>query len=308
VPLHTRRQFLQTILTGAVGLTITWPVFGQDAPPITATKLTPTLVLFTGNGGNIALLLGTTGLMLIDGGLPDRTSELMKAIATVDARPVTTVFNTHWHYDHTGSNEQLGKSGARIVAHENTAKYLGRPMALEALNMTFEPLQPHGIPKETFSTRGALTFDKETVEYVHPGPAHTDGDAYVLIRSQNVLHTGDLLFAGFYPFIDYSTGGWIGGMIAATDQMYKACDASTRVIPGHGPLSTREDLKASHDMLVLVHERLSTYAKKGASVDEVVKAMPNKDLDPKWGKGFMNPENFVRIAYTGLLRHQQASR
>jgi cyclase len=300
-----RREFLRTAITGAVGLSITTRAFGQAASPITATKLSPSLVLLSGNGGNVALVIGSSGLMLIDAGLPNRAGELVKTIASLDSHPVTTVFNTHWHSDHVGANETLGKAGARIVAHENTRKHLASGTLIEALKMKIEPLQKPGIPVQTFSSRGTLTFDKETIDYVPVPPAHTDGDAYTFFPAQNVMHTGDLLFKDVYPFIDYSTGGWIGGMVAATDAMYRACDAKTRVIPGHGAMATREDLKRSHDMLTLAQQRLSAFAKKGASVEEVVKAEPLKDLDPTWGRGFMNAEGFLHVTYTGLLRQNE---
>lgn len=304
--LTARRDFLRTISLAAVGTSIAYPALGQGAPSIVATKLSPTLVLLSGNGGNVALVLGANGLLMVDGGLPDNAAAMLKAVASQDTHPVTTVFNTHWHFDHIGCNETLGKMGAKIIAHENTKKHLGERVVMEALNRTFEPLQPQGRPVETFSARGALTFDKERIEYVHVNQAHTDGDAYVRFTGPNVLHTGDLLFKDTYPVIDYSTGGWIGGMAAACGAMYKACDPQTRVIPGHGALGSRDDLKASQDMLATVHDRLLPMAKQGRSVDEVVKGAPTKDLDAKWGKGFMTPENFVRAAYTSLLRRQKA--
>lgn len=299
-----RREFLRAAITGSVGLSITTRAFGQAASPITATKLFPNLVLLTGNGGNVALVIGSSGLMLIDGGLPDRGGDLIKMVASLDNHPITTVFNTHWHFDHTGINETAGKAGARIVAHENTRKHLANGASIEVLKMKFEPLQKPGLPVQTFSTRGTLTFEKEKIDYVPVPPAHTDGDAYAFFPAQNVLHTGDLFFKNVYPFIDYSTGGWLGGMVAATDAMYKACDAKTQVIPGHGAMATREDLKRSHDMLALAQDRLSAYVKKGASEEEVFKAAPLSDLDGKWGTGFMNGEGFVRVAYTSLIRHK----
>lgn len=302
-----RREFLRTLAAGAVGMSITYPSYGQGAPPITATKLSPTLVLLSGSGGNVALVIGANGLMMVDGGLPERAAEMLKTVASVDTHPVTTVFNTHWHFDHIGCNELLGKMGAKIIAHENTKKHLSTRTTLELLNRTFEPLQPPGIPVETFTTGGKMTFDKEAVQYVHVQPAHTDGDAYVFFPGPNVLHTGDLLFRDAYPVIDYSTGGWVGGMAAALGVMYKASDAKTRVIPGHGPLSTREDLKASQDMLTLVTERLLPMAKQGRTIEEVITARPTKDLDEKWGKGFMTPENFLRGAYNGILRRSKSA-
>jgi cyclase len=301
----SRREFLQTVIAGAVGATFTYrTAFGQGAPPpITATKLSPSVVLLSGDGGNVALVIGSDGLMLIDGGLPERAADLLKAVTDMDSHKITTVFNTHWHFDHIGCNETLGKSGAKIIAHENVKKRLGMRITMEALNRTFEPLKPEGQPSQTFAKNGKMTFGKEQLEYTHVDPAHTDGDSYVFFTGPNVLHTGDLLFTGTYPVIDYSTGGWLGGMITAADAMMKVGDANTKIIPGHGALSTRADLKASHDMMATVRDRLAPLVKQGKSPDEVVASKHIKDLDEKWGKGFMTPDLFVRAAYVSLQRH-----
>jgi cyclase len=304
--LSNRRDFLRAVIGGAAGMTFAYRAYGQAAPqPITATKLSADLAVLAGDGGNVAIVIGPDGLMMIDGGLPNRVADLQKAITEVDAHKVRVLFNTHWHFDHTGSNETLGAAGAKIIAHENTKKWLSQKVTMEAFNRTFEPLKPEGIPTEVFSKGGKMSFGKEKIEYVHVAPAHTDSDAYVFLPGPNVLHTGDLLFSGFYPVIDYSTGGWIGGMVAAADAMLKVGDNKTRVVPGHGPLGTKDELKASRDMMHTVHERLETLSKQGKSVDEVLAAKPTKDLDEKWGKGLMNPENFVRVAYTSLSRHSQ---
>jgi cyclase len=301
-----RRDFLRAVVGGAAGMSITYTAFGQAAPQtITATKLAPNLALLAGDGGNVAVVIGADGLMMIDGGLPDRAADLQKAVAGVDAHPVRVLFNTHWHFDHTGSNELLGKAGVKIIAHENTKKWVSQKVTIEAFNRTTEPLKPEGIPAETFSKGGKMTFGKEKIEYVHVSPAHTDSDAYVFFPGPNVLNTGDLVFNGFYPVIDYSTGGWIGGMVAVTNALLEAGDAKTRIIPGHGPLASKEDLKAIRDMLHTVQERLETFSKQGKSVDEVVAAQPTKDFDDKWGKGLLPPATFLKMSYNSLLRHKQ---
>lgn len=304
---HTdRREFLRALVGGAAGLTLTYSALGQAPDPIKATKLSDKLALVMGDGGNVAVVIGPDGLMMIDGGLPDRAGELQKAIAAnVDSHKVSVLFNTHWHFDHTGSNELLGKAGAKIIAHENTKKWLSMKVTLEALNRTFDPLKPEGLPVETFSKGGKMTFGSEKIEYTHVAPSHTDTDTYVFFPGPNVLHTGDLFFNGFYPVIDYSTRGWIGGMAVTSDAMLKVGDAKTRIIPGHGPLATKDDLKATRDMLTAIYQKLEPMAKAGKSVDEVVKAAPTKDFDAKWGKGIMPPEAFTRVAYTSILRHNQ---
>jgi glyoxylase-like metal-dependent hydrolase (beta-lactamase superfamily II) len=304
--LHSdRREFLRALIGGAAGLSLTYYAYGQAPEPIKATKLTDNLVLLSGDGGNVLVVISGDGLMLIDGGLPDRAADLQNAVKGVDSHPVKVLFNTHWHFDHTGSNELLGKSGAKIIAHENVKKWVSQKVTMEALNRTFDPLAPEGRPAETFSKGGKMTFGKEKIEYTHQAPAHTDSDAYVFFPGANVLHCGDMFFNGFYPVIDYSTGGWVGGMANAAATMLKVGDAKTRIIPGHGPLASKDDLKTTHDILAAIYQKLEPMAKQGKSVDEVVAAAPTKEFDDKWGKGLMPPPVWTRVAYTSILRHNQ---
>jgi len=301
-----RRDFLRTVVSGAAGLSISRFSFAQQAPPaIKATKLSDRVVLLTGDGGNVAVILSDDGLLMIDGGVPERAADLQKAVKDVDSHPVRILYNTHWHFDHVGSNELLGKSGAKIIGHDNVKKWLSTKVTMEAMNRTFEPLAPEGRPTETFSKNGKMTFGKEKLEYMHVAPAHTDSDSYVFLPEANVLHCGDAFFNGFYPVIDYSTGGWVGGMAAAAETFLKIGDAKTQIVPGHGPMGTKEDLKRTHDMLASVSERMVSMAKDGKSVDEVVAAAPTKDFDDKFGKGMFQPAAWTKIAYTSVLRHNQ---
>lgn len=301
-----RRDFLRALIGGAAGFSISTNLFGQGAPaPITATKLTDRLALLEGDGGNVVVVLSGDGLMMIDGGLPERSGDLLKAISQLDSHPVRTLFNTHWHFDHTGCNETLGKMGVKIIAHENTKKWLSQKVNLEAMNRTFEPLAPAGRPVETFSTGGKMTFGTEKIDYVHVNPAHTDSDAYLFFPESNVLHTGDLFFNGLYPVIDYSTGGWVGGMAAACDVLLRVGDAKTRIVPGHGPLATKEDLRATRAMLWSVTRRLQELSKQERSLDDAVRMVPTKGFDEKYGKGIFTPDAWVRVAYTSVLRHDK---
>jgi cyclase len=295
-----RREFLRALIAARVGTSF----LHAQAPttPIKATKLTERIALLTGDGGNIALILSNDGLMMVDGGYAERAADLLKAAAEVDSHTVILQFNTHWHLDHVGCNETLGAAGAKIMAHENTKKWLGQRVVMEGLNRTIEPLKPEGLPNEVFTLSGKITFGDNSIEFAPVPAAHTDGDAYLFFPDVNILHTGDLLFNGTYPLIDYSTGGWIGGMVAAGDRLLKTGDNQTRIIPGHGPMATKEDLRASRDMLAAVHERLEKFRKEGKTTKEVVAAAPTKDFDARFGKG-MKPDQFVEIAYTGLLRH-----
>jgi glyoxylase-like metal-dependent hydrolase (beta-lactamase superfamily II) len=297
-----RRDFLRTLIAAPAGASLLLSQTPAPAP-IKATKLSDRLAVLMGDGGNVGVVISDDGLMMVDGGLADRSAELLQAVSTqVDSHRFGMVFNTHWHLDHVGCNETLGKNGAKIIAHANSKKWLSQRVNMEALNRIVEPLDPEGLPGQTFTKAGKLTFGKETIEYGVVPPAHTDGDAYLFFPAPNVLHTGDLLFNGTYPFIDYSTGGWIDGMASAADALLKVGDAKTRIIPGHGPMGTKDDLKASRDMLAAIHERFETLRKQGKTAQEAAAEAPTKDFDARFNKG-AKPDQFIQIAYTGLLRH-----
>lgn len=303
---HDRRNFLRTFFGGAASLYFTGRGFGQAPPdPIKATKVTDRITLLTGDGGNIGLVAANDGLMMIDGGYANRALELQKAVADAGSHPVKILFNTHWHGDHVGSNELLGKAGVKIMAHQNTNFWLGQKVKMEIFNTTVEPLKPEGLPAKAFVDGGKLTFGKEKIEYKWFPDAHTDSDVYLFFPGANVLQTGDLFFSGMYPVIDYTTGGWIGGMAAALDKLLKVGDAQTKIIPGHGPLSSKEDMRAARDMLHTVFGRLSALSKKSSTLDDVLKANPVSDLESKWGHGFLNGEAFLRMAYPSIARHAQ---
>jgi cyclase len=307
MPLNSdRRDFLRTLFGGAASLYFTSRGFGQAQPePIRATKLTDRIAVLTGDGGNVGLVVAEDGLLMIDGGYANRAVELQSAVAQTGSHPVKILFNTHWHGDHVGSNELLGKAGVKIMAHQNAKFWLSQKVKIEAFNTTVEPLKPEGLPTKTFVDSGKLTFGKGKIEYKWIPDSHTDNDVYVFFPTDNVLQTGDLFFSGTYPVIDYTTGGWIGGMATALDSLLKLGDAKTKIIPGHGPISSKEDMRASRDMLHTVFDRLSAFSKKSASLDEVLKADPVSDLESKWGQGFLNGEAFLRMAYPSIAKHAQ---
>jgi cyclase len=301
-----RRQFLQALLTGAAGLTLTWPLAGQGRgpAPITALKMTDRIVAFSGNGGNVVMVIGPDGLLLIDGGLVGRGPDMARAVAEVSPRLVQLLFNTHYHFDHVGSNELAGTAGARIVAHANVAARVRTTFDNAAMGRTMEALKPVGFPTETFTEGGTIAFGTDTFEYAHEPLAHTDGDAYVFISSANVFHTGDLFWFGRYPVVDYSVGGSLGRMAAALERLERVGDERTRIIPGHGKVDvTKADLRLARDRWMTINGKLEGYAKDGRSADEVVAAAPTREFDA--AVGVQNPEPFVRQAYAGVLTRQR---
>ncbi len=297
-----RREFLQVLLGGAAGVTVTWRVYGQGGGPgsITVTKITDRISALSGAGGNVGLVVGPDGMLMVDGGTANRAPDLAGAIAQISPRMVQVLFNTHYHGDHVGSNEFLGKNKVRIIAHENVRKRLGERFDNAAFGRVFEPLAPIGHPTETFGDGGKLLFGQEALEYTHIPLAHTDGDAYVFFPNANVLHTGDLLFLGRYPVVDFSARGSLAGMAAALERMDRVGDAQTRIIAGHGgPVTTKAEMRVAREMWLSINQRLEEHAKSGQSLDEVVKAAPTRDFDSKLGVS--DPSGFVRQAYGGVL-------
>ena len=196
------------------------------------------------------VVAGPDGLVMINGGRSDRSTELLKMVSGyAGGRRLTTIFNTDWCADHTGSNEAIGAIGAQIVAHEHTKQYLANDQFVEWQKRTYKAKPPDALPTKTFYTKGSMTVGSERLDYGHLGQAHTDGDIYVFLPASNVLVAGDVLTVGKYPIADYTTGGWLGGLVTATKTLLDMSNAETRIIPGTGPVQTRADLQAQYDML-----------------------------------------------------------
>jgi glyoxylase-like metal-dependent hydrolase (beta-lactamase superfamily II) len=271
----------------------------QTAPPELKLESVGThLSVLSGAGGNIALLAAPDGLLMVDSGLPETASAMM-AQAKSAAPKIAILINTHWHYDHTGGNPAVGASGARLIAHINVKKRLSTTQKIVALNREFPPIAPEGLPVETFADKSQLTYAGEKVHYERLQPAHTDGDTIVHFLNANVMHCGDLYFNGFYPFIDYSSGGSIEGMIANAARILKIVDAKTVVIPGHGPVSNKKELAEFHEVLAGANKSVSKLIQEGKSLPEIVAAKPLSKWDSKWGQGFMKPEQFIGLLYQG---------
>jgi glyoxylase-like metal-dependent hydrolase (beta-lactamase superfamily II) len=299
---RTRRAFFEALLTGAAGLTITWPAFGQGRgpAPITATTLTDRIAVLSGAGGNVGVLVGNDGIVMIDGGLANRAMDVVAAAAQISPRMVQVLFNTHYHFDHVGSNELLGMRGVRIIGHENVKTRLMTTFENPAMGRRMDALAPAGLPTETFARAGRLMFGAETLEYTHTPLAHTDGDAFVFFPAANVLHTGDLFWTGRYPVVDHGVGGSLAAMAAALEQMDTVGDANTRIIPGHGmPGATKTEMRQIRDVWLAINQRLEEHAQQGRSADEVVAATPTREFDTRIGVA--NAEAFVRQAYGGVL-------
>ena len=249
-----RRDFCRTMIGGAAGLTFASRsprLFAQSvSAPLSVTRLTDTFSLITGAGTNVLLLNGPDGALLVDGGAAERSAELLRLVSEhTGGKPVQVLFNTHWHLENTGSNDTLGKAGIKIIAHENTKLWMNTEFHVQWQNRTYKPRAKEALPNQTFYTTAKMTFGKEEIQYGHLGQAHTDGDIYVFFPAPNILVTGDLFTVRKYPILDWSTGGWIGGMAQADVTLLNLTNEQTKVIPGSGPVQTQADLKELADMM-----------------------------------------------------------
>ena len=264
-------------------------------------KVADNVFMLIGAGGNLGVSAGKDCVFIIDTSYAPLTNKIKAAITTVSDKSIQYVVNTHWHQDHIGGNENFVKAGAVVVAHENVHKRLSTEQFIEFLKKTIPPLPESALPVITFSQDLTFHLNGNEIFVFHIERAHTDGDAIVHFKKSNVIHMGDIYFNGMYPFIDLSAGGSINGMISAVKRVLLLCDRNTKVIPGHGHLSDKAELEEYLKMLVALRDRITREIKAGKTLDAVIASQPTRDLDPAWGKGFMKPEQFVKIVYDSLV-------
>jgi len=268
---------------------------GMGATPITSSSLGPNLTMLAGPGGNVVVLNGADGKVVVDTFVQPAWSNLKAALDKLGNQKVATVIDTHWHFDHADNNGAFRKEGAQIVAHDNTRKRMSESHELLGAKIPASPAD--ALPTQTFAATRTMAANGEQVMLGHIPPAHTDTDIYIKFPKANVLHLGDVFFNGMYPVIDSSTGGSINGMIAGAAFSMKQADASTRIVPGHGPLGDLASLTRYRDMLVIVRDRIAKLKKSGQTLEQVIAAAPTKDLDATWGKGFLQPAQFLAMVY-----------
>ena len=269
---------------------------------IHATKVTETVYMLTGSGGNLGLSVGEDAVFLIDDQFAPLTPKITAAIAKLTKQPVKFLLNTHWHYDHTGGNENFGKAGAIIVAHENVRKRMSTDQVIEFFKQPIAAAPKAALPVVTFNGAVSFHLNGEEIRGIHVPRAHTDGDAIVHFLGSDVIHMGDVYFNGYYPFIDSSAGGTVDGVIAACDQVLGIATDRTKIIPGHGPLSNKAELKVYRDMLATISGRIKKMIAEGRKLEEITASKVSADFDDKWGKGFIPPHKFAEMIAMNLLR------
>lgn len=287
---------LATALSTAAG-----PAAGQDfdTVQIRTTPLNRGVYLLQGAGGNIGLAVGDDAVFVVDDQFAPLTPKILAAIAAVTPKPAQFVLNTHWHFDHTGGNENLGKAGALLVAHENVRRRMSMGQFIAAVNRE-EPPAPRGaLPVVTFTEGITFHLNGDSVAVRHVPPAHTDGDALVFFTRANVLHMGDLFVSAGLPLVDLSSGGSLDGIIGAAETALGMTNAQTKIIPGHGPLADRARLQAYHDMLVDLRARIGAQVAAGKTVDQILADSLTAPYLKEWPAGH---ERFVRLLHQELSR------
>ena len=265
-----------------------------------AVQVKDNLYAMIAEGGNLVVFVGEEGTFLIDDQFAPLTEKLITEIKKVGGDTPRFLINTHWHYDHTGGNENLGKAGTLIVAHDNVRKRLSVNNTLTAFNVQIPASPKEALPVITFSTDTSFHINGETIHARHVHNAHTDGDSVVHFKKANVIHAGDVWFNGFYPFIDVEHGGSLAGMIEATSTIINISNDDTVIIPGHGFVGDKATLVVYRNMLSDVLARLRKLKAEGKTTDEAVAAKPTQALDAIWGDGFLKPDQWISIIYGGL--------
>lgn len=268
---------------------------------ITVHKLRGGVSVLEGSGGNVAVLTGPDGKLLVDAGITASKPRMLEALVSLSNDPIKHLINTHWHFDHADGNEWVHAEGATILAHENTKKHLSMMQRVEDWDFNFPALAPSAMPAETFAQSKTVSVNKSTLNLTHYKPAHTDSDISVHFVEADILHVADTFWNGIYPFIDYSTGGNIDGMILAAEANVQTATEKTIVIPGHGhPVSNRAELKEYRDMLVAIRDNVSNLKRRERSLEAVIAAKPTAAYDAKWGQFVITPDLFTKLVYEGV--------
>ncbi len=241
-------------------------------------------------GGNLGLLVGDDGVVLIDDSLDGMLDKMQKEISTITKQPISFLVNTHVHGDHTGNNSHYGKNGTYIIGHDN----LRKQMAADTTRTK------DALPVITFSQEMSFHFNDTVANVIHVPSAHTNGDAVIFFPEDNVIHLGDLMFNGMFPFIDPSSGGSLNGYIAGQKQILALIDEQTKIIPGHGVLATKQDLQASVDMLEDAKYIIESLLAKGNNEAKILKLNPLKKYHDKWNWGFITTEKMTKQVIAGV--------
>lgn len=274
-----------------------------DKVQIKAVKAAENIYMLEGQGGNMGLFWGKQGIFIIDDQFAPLHEKIMTKVkeltGALPENANTFVINTHFHGDHTGGNELIGKSGAVIISHENVRKRLSTEQVMKFFNSTNPAMPESGLPIITFATSLTFHLNGDSVNIYHVGPAHTDGDVIIQFTKANVIHTGDIVFTDSYPFIDIDNGGSVSGVINATELLMSLSDASTKIIPGHGDLTDKAGLEKYHNMMATIYNRVKQMKAEQRTLEQIQTSQPTAEFDIDY-HGFVSSDKFVEIVFNDL--------
>ena len=298
------RQFVALMCSFMI--LITNSAYAQDFDKVqyTPVRVTDNIYMLKGAGGNIGLFFGPDGLFLIDDQFAPLHEKLLAQITELSGGAFKDfdnafLINTHFHHDHTGGNELIGESGGIIFAHENVRQRLTVEQFVPFFDSRSPALKPAGLPVITFSRDLTFHLNGDSLSVFHAPSAHTDGDAIVHFTKANVIHAGDIVFTGTYPFYDLDNGGSTNGLIGAVEQILALCDENTVIIPGHGEISNSAGLKEYLTMLTTTFERVRELVAEGKTLEQVQAAEPTEEFDDKFN-GFISNDAFIGLLYRDL--------
>lgn len=264
-----------------------------DSVKISTEKITDNLFLLKGAGGNIGVLTGKDGTLMVDDQFAPLSNKINGAIRTIDPADIRFLINTHLHGDHSGGNENFTMMGTTIVAHETVRARMSHQVK-DTIKGTAGPVRiKEAWPVVTFDNTMAVHLNEEDIHLIHLDPAHTDGDVAVHFTKANVFHLGDVFVTYGYPYIDYSNGGSINGFISTLDKLLTMMDDNTRIIPGHGNLCRKTDVKQFRDRLADIRDQVAAALKKGKKVEDITGLAIASKYDAEWGSGFIKGKDFV---------------
>lgn len=272
---------------------------------LSTTKLTDSMYVIHGSGGNVILSIGNDGIILVDDQYAPITEKMKSVIANITNKPIKFVINTHWHPDHVGGNEKLGEAGAIIISHDNVRKRLSNDQFFELINQTIPALSKKGLPIITFSDNMTFYQNNDEIRISYLDNGHTDGDSAVYFTQNNVIHVGDDFSDRAYPFMDLSTGGSIDGLISSLQSIISMIDNDTKVVAGHSGISNQTKVKDYVGMLIDVRSVISNMIKEGKTLDEIIQSKPTSQYDTTYRDySFIKPKDFVTNLYESLKSRQ----
>ncbi|MCB1581501.1 MAG: MBL fold metallo-hydrolase [Xanthomonadales bacterium] len=292
-------------ITWVLGLLISGLTLAKEEPKVSfaTTQVGDGIYMLQGEGGftggNLGLLVGDDGVVLIDDSMPPFMDIMTQAIKELTDQSIDFLINTHVHGDHTGNNTAMG-GHTHIVAHDNLRAHMVKNGIQTGEGMI--PAPKDALPVLTFSDQMTFHFNGQPATAIHVPHAHTDGDAFIHFNKANVIHTGDVFFNGLFPFIDLDSGGSVDGYIHAQMKIISMSDDDTKIIPGHGPLGNKKDLQAAVDMLIDAKSIIAKHIEKGDSLETILEANPLQKYHDDWNWGFITTERMTQQLFNGLSK------